>query len=183
MTNHEAIELLKIERDHMTPTVVTERVEAMDMAISALQALDKIIEAWNRNRDRDPIERQEVMDAIYKCTDIYVNNLPIMIYKAELYKAISEVPSTQPEMNFDEWCTDCKEYDHEKHCCPRWNRVIRQALKDAQQEPQYTELTPEEAASELASGSTMSAWYWLDDMMRLKQMGYAICRKKGLETT
>lgn len=45
-------------------------------------------------------------------------------------------------------------------------------------QPQYTELTPEEAASEIASGSTMSAWYWLDDMIRLKQMGYAICRKR-----
>jgi hypothetical protein len=46
-------------------------------------------------------------------------------------------------------------------------------------QPQYEELTPEEAASEIASGSTMTAWYWLDDMIRLKQMGYAICRKKG----
>lgn len=46
-------------------------------------------------------------------------------------------------------------------------------------QPEYTELTPEEAASEIASGSTMSAYYWLDDMIRLKQMGYAICRKKG----
>lgn len=38
MTNREAIEILKIERDHMTPTLLTERIEAMDMAISALQA-------------------------------------------------------------------------------------------------------------------------------------------------
>ena len=45
-------------------------------------------------------------------------------------------------------------------------------------QPQYEELTLEEAASEIASGSTMSAWYWLDDMIRLKQMGYAICRKR-----
>ena len=46
-------------------------------------------------------------------------------------------------------------------------------------QPQYIELTPEEAASEIASGSIMSASYWLDAMIRLKQMGYAICRKKG----
>ena len=31
----------------------------------------------------------------------------------------------------DEWCTDCKEYDHEKHCCPRFNRVIRTTLNEA----------------------------------------------------
>ena len=45
---------------------------------------------------------------------------------------LSTMPSTQPPL--DEWCTDCKEYDKEKHCCPRWNRVIRETLKDAQPE-------------------------------------------------
>ena len=29
-----------------------------------------------------------------------------------------------------EWCTGCKEYDHEKHCCPRFNKVIRTTLND-----------------------------------------------------
>lgn len=36
------------------------------------------------------------------------------------------------EQPTDEWCTDCKEYDHEKNCCPRFNKVIRETLKDAQ---------------------------------------------------
>lgn len=30
-----------------------------------------------------------------------------------------------------EWCTDCKEYDHERHCCPRWTKVIRNTLNDS----------------------------------------------------
>lgn len=30
-----------------------------------------------------------------------------------------------------EWCTDCKEYNHEKHCCPRWTKVIRTTLNDS----------------------------------------------------
>jgi len=30
----------------------------------------------------------------------------------------------------DEWCTDCKEYDKEKHCCPRFTKVIRETLKE-----------------------------------------------------
>lgn len=50
------------------------------------------------------------------------------------------MPSAQPEPHYDEWCHDCKEYDKERHCCPRWNRVIRQALKelkDAQPEQQW----------------------------------------------
>ena len=42
------------------------------------------------------------------------------------------LPPAQPEPHYDEWCTDCKEYDKERHCCPRWNKVIRQALADAQ---------------------------------------------------
>lgn len=40
MNKQEAIEILKIERDHMIPTLLPERIEAMDMAISALQAQD-----------------------------------------------------------------------------------------------------------------------------------------------
>lgn len=29
-----------------------------------------------------------------------------------------------------EWCTDCKEYDQEKHCCHRFTKVIRQAVEE-----------------------------------------------------
>jgi hypothetical protein len=57
-----------------------------------------------------------------------------LISLSQVNSAIINLPSAQPEMNLDEWCTDCKEYDHERHCCPRWNRVIRQTLKDAQPE-------------------------------------------------
>lgn len=47
------------------------------------------------------------------------------------------LPSAQPEPEEFEWCTDCKEYDQERNCCPRWNRVIRNTLKDAQPEPRW----------------------------------------------
>ena len=49
---------------------------------------------------------------------------------------ITRLPSAQPPT--DSWCHDCKEYDHENHYCPRWNRVIRKALEDAQ--PEWDEL-------------------------------------------
>jgi len=45
-------------------------------------------------------------------------------------------------------------------------------------ESEYEELAPEEAAREIVSGSTMSAWHLVDDVIRLEQMGYVICRKK-----
>ena len=43
-----------------------------------------------------------------------------------------KLPSAQPDL--DEWCNTCREYDTERHCCPRFNRVIREALKEAQPE-------------------------------------------------
>lgn len=46
---------------------------------------------------------------------------------------LNGLPPAQPDLN--QWCMDCKEYDQEKHSCPRFNRVIREALKDAQPEP------------------------------------------------
>ena len=29
-----------------------------------------------------------------------------------------------------EWCTDCKEYDQERHCCHRFTKVIRQTVAE-----------------------------------------------------
>ena len=37
--------------------------------------------------------------------------------------------NAQPDL--DEWCTDCAEYDKQKNCCPRFNKVIRNALEEA----------------------------------------------------
>ena len=53
-----------------------------------------------------------------------------MQYDAEL----RQLPPAQPEPHYDEWCTDCKEYDHENSCCPRWTKVIRQTRRELQDE-------------------------------------------------
>ena len=50
----------------------------------------------------------------------------------ERWLDLVKLPSAQPDL--DEWCTDCKEYDTERNCCPRFNKVIREALKEAQPE-------------------------------------------------
>lgn len=52
----------------------------------------------------------------------------------ELKSKIRALPSAQPDL--DEWCEDCKEYDTERHSCPRWNRVIRQTIKNMKAEQQ-----------------------------------------------
>ena len=49
-------------------------------------------------------------------------------------KMLMGLPSAQPEYRFDEWCTDCKEYDTERHCCPRFNQVIRTTLDEMKSE-------------------------------------------------
>lgn len=46
---------------------------------------------------------------------------------------IMRFPSAQQEF---EWCHDCKEYDQEKHCCPRWTKVIRNTVAELKQ-PQW----------------------------------------------
>lgn len=50
----------------------------------------------------------------------------------ECLDAIKGLPSTQPQL--DEWCDTCKEYDQERHCCPRFNRVIRTTLDDVKRD-------------------------------------------------
>ena len=74
----------------------------------------------------DLIDRQAAIDASVKMVSEGIEWIPVYHLKS--------LPSAQPEPHYDEWCTDCKEYDHERHCCPRWNRVIRETLKDAQPE-------------------------------------------------
>lgn len=68
----------------------------------------------------DLISRQAAIDALWSL-DVEID---------VILKRLKGLPSAQPDLN--EWCTDCKEYDKEKHHCPRFNRVIREALKDAQ---------------------------------------------------
>jgi len=62
-----------------------------------------------------------------------------------IIKDFKNLPSAQPEQHLDEWCVDCKEYDKEKHFCPRWNRVIRQTLLDAQPEHKTGRWIPDDS--------------------------------------
>lgn len=81
----------------------------------------------------DLIDRKAAIKAIENLSDCY-NGFSDTYDKACIIGALEEVPSAQPEYRLDEWCDTCKEYDQEKHCCPRWNRVIRTTLQDARPE-------------------------------------------------
>ena len=80
------------------------------------------------NACTDLISRQEVIKLL---DEAWVDGHE---YQGWLHDEVNRLPSAQPEPHYDEWCTDCKEYDHERYCCPRWNRVIRETLKGAQPE-------------------------------------------------
>ena len=45
------------------------------------------------------------------------------------------VPKTEWEQEPQtfRWCTDCREYDQEKHCCHRWSKVIRNTAEEMKQ--------------------------------------------------
>ena len=45
-------------------------------------------------------------------------------------KALEQHPCYNP----DEWCKTCKEYNHDKHCCPRYNKVIRNSVEEMKQQ-------------------------------------------------
>lgn len=82
---------------------------------------------------RDLIDRQAAIKAIEDLQDCY-NGFSDTYDKACIIGALEEVPSAQPEYCLDEWCTECKEYDHERHCCPRFNHVIRTTLQEMKEE-------------------------------------------------
>ena len=132
MTNREAVNWL------INITADIGKAEHRDLwhYEQALYEIREMFEAQPETHDKrtethvcDCISRQAAIDAIQKwgLIDGLSEGQAIEILADE-----EKVPSAQPDL--DEWCTDCSEYDQERHCCPRFNRVIRAALKDAQPE-------------------------------------------------
>lgn len=78
----------------------------------------------------DTISRAAALSALNGLTEIYLNNLPPTIDKADAVGAVNALPPAQPEPEEFEWCHTCREYDQEKHCCHRWTKVIRKTVDD-----------------------------------------------------
>ena len=47
----------------------------------------------------DCISRQDAIDAVYKCDDIFVGDMPVMVVKADAYEALAQLPSAQPDLS------------------------------------------------------------------------------------
>ena len=47
----------------------------------------------------DCISRQAAIDAVYKCDDIFVGDMSVMVVKADAYEALAQLPSAQPDLS------------------------------------------------------------------------------------
>ena len=80
----------------------------------------------------DLISRKQAIDAVTDELDM-IDHVPKWVFD-RLEKRLKQLPPAQHEQHLDEWCTDCKEYDTENRCCPRWTKVIRQTRRELQDE-------------------------------------------------
>lgn len=72
------------------------------------------------------ISKRAVIEAITDELD-KIDHVPQWVYD-RLENKIRQLPSAEEE-SF-EWCTDCKEYDQESHCCHRYSKVIRKTVEE-----------------------------------------------------
>ena len=89
--------------------------------------------------NNDCISRQAAIDALADMHCKSDEDGYVWIIRSDAWARIDALPSAQPERltdySFEESCTECPAYDTENHRCPRFNQVIRTALKDANLEP------------------------------------------------
>jgi hypothetical protein len=65
----------------------------------------------------------------------YLKQTKTVLLTQDAFDELMQRAYAQPEHTnscyTNSWCIDCKEYDTENKCCPRYNRVIKQTLDDA----------------------------------------------------
>ena len=64
-----------------------------------------------------------------KIMDVEFENTKSITFRTKSGKTV-EFAKVSEEF---EWCHDCKEYDAERHCCPRWTKVIRKMVEEVRQ--------------------------------------------------
>ena len=104
----------------------------------------------------DLIRREQAMEAMRileaEDNETYGCSIPECFDSDRAVEALKKLPSAEQE-EF-EWCTDCKEYDQDKHCCHRWTKVIRDTVEDMKNRWQWTPVTealPEEETEVLVT--------------------------------
>jgi DNA-directed RNA polymerase subunit RPC12/RpoP len=75
----------------------------------------------------------------------------VYVERDDVLKALEQEPQ------IFEWCHDCREYDQEKHCCPRYNNVIRNTVEEMKQACEDA-ISREEAIGAVANLFEMSEY-------------------------
>lgn len=81
----------------------------------------------------DCISRQAVIEVIKDYASMLWKKYYEPFPESTILEMIQELPSVPAEQTHEEWCTDCKEYDQEQHCCHRYCKVIRQTVDEIKQ--------------------------------------------------
>lgn len=126
MTREEAIRILKSKMDGHTDTSY-EWAETVRMAIKAL----KQEPTAKNDLGVDYVSKQFMYELGATC--IATRNKKTGHLMA--LGMIEDLPSVTPQepLSF-KWCTDCKEYDQDEHCCHRWSKAIRDTIEELKEE-------------------------------------------------
>lgn len=125
MTLDEAIERLKTDiykyADFTENPNENEFWMAFDMAIKALE-----------QQSEDAISRAETVQFLINHSNDFEDAKIRMAFQAasSLVNNPHNLPTVSPKYNTSEWCHDCSEYNQDKHCCPRYNKVIRNTVEE-----------------------------------------------------
>ena len=111
---------------------VGEAVIRIEQLPSAQPTFDARDTQYNLPIGTDLISRQVAVDALRKMQTykLFSGDDMLLIDQAGAMTELMLLPPAQPE-SF-EWCTDCKEYDQESHCCHRWSKVISKTVDEMQ---------------------------------------------------
>ena len=78
---------------------------------------------------KDTIYRQDAIDAVNNAFDR--ETLLMGFVRSIAVKAIRDLPSAEPDnAALHDSCTDCPLYDHDRHRCPRFNKVIPTTIQE-----------------------------------------------------
>jgi DNA-directed RNA polymerase subunit RPC12/RpoP len=106
-------------------------IDAEQFSEDMNEILDLAAKTLEQQPCEDAISRQAAIDAL----DERFDEIP-MEQTTEillLRKDLRTLPPVQPKYNTSEWCKTCKEYNQDKHCCPRYNNVIRETVEEIKQ--------------------------------------------------
>ena len=118
-------------------TTQEQHEDAKRVAIATMRKYQKLEQEPTTKNDLgvDCVARKDVERYIEGFINEYTPREELEFINLEL-NGLKHLPSVTPqEPQSFKWCTDCKEYDQEKHCCHRWSKVIRDTVEEMKQEP------------------------------------------------